>query len=113
MFSFQVQLSRRLTNPVVHPSRWLVTNLNIGNWDSVVLKAVSRRGAPLTRTVYHECCVYATMSTDQPYRFSQSGDEPLDQKPICVRFPQSIAERLRAMPDRSDFIRRAVAAMLA
>lgn len=48
------------------------------------------------------------MSSEKPYRFSQSGDEPLDEKPICIRFPQSAAAKLRAMPDRSAFIREAV-----
>ena len=48
------------------------------------------------------------MPANQPYRFSQSGDEPLDESPICVRFRQSDAVKLRAMPDRSSFIRLAV-----
>lgn len=47
------------------------------------------------------------------YRFGQVGEEPVGERPICVRFPQSIDEQLRAMPDRSAFIRKAVADALA
>ena len=53
------------------------------------------------------------MSERALYRFTQAGDEPLDTKPICVRFPQSIADALREMPDRSEFIRQAVQAAMA
>lgn len=42
----------------------------------------------------------------------RQGAEQLDRTPICVRFDKDTAAKLRAMPDRSDFIRRAVAAML-
>jgi hypothetical protein len=44
-------------------------------------------------------------------QFQQAGVQPVG-KPICVRFDPDTDEKLRAMPDRSDFIRRAVAAML-
>ncbi len=42
------------------------------------------------------------------YRFGQVHDEPVADKPICVRFPRSIDEWLRRQPDRSEVIRAAV-----
>ena len=48
----------------------------------------------------------------EQYQFKQEGGEPMAQNPICVKFPQSVDEQLRAMSDRSGFIRRAVDAAL-
>ena len=44
-------------------------------------------------------------------QFQQSGEQPWG-KPICVRFDPDTEAQLRAMPDRSAFIRDAVAKAL-
>ena len=42
-------------------------------------------------------------------QYQQKHDEPVAEKPICVRFPQSVDTYLRGLKDRSAFIRQAVA----
>lgn len=49
------------------------------------------------------------MSPKEDTQYKQQGGEPTAEKPICVRFPQSIDDYLRGLKDRSGFIRDAVA----
>lgn len=53
-------------------------------------------------------CSVATPRDKHSGKFQQIGSESLAEKPICVRFPVEIDEALRAMPDKADWIRRAV-----
>ena len=49
------------------------------------------------------------MSPREDTQYQQKHDEPVAEKPICVRFPQSVDTYLRGLKDRSQFIRDAVA----
>ncbi|AII49296.1 hypothetical protein KR52_09080 [Synechococcus sp. KORDI-52] len=49
------------------------------------------------------------MTPREDTQYKQQHDEPVTEKPICVRFPQSVDTYLRGLDDQSQFIRDAVA----
>lgn len=41
-------------------------------------------------------------------QFAPIGDEPLDKKVLGVRLPQSYSDRVKVLPDKSEWLRRVI-----
>lgn len=45
-------------------------------------------------------------------RFIDGDSEPMAERPICVRLPKDLDEAVRALPNRTEFLRDAIARAL-
>lgn len=56
--------------------------------------------------------IYTNMTPEKPRnntgRFEKEGNERLDPKPFCVKLPESLAEIIRAKPDKTDWLRQVI-----